>query len=114
MKGRPGVRAAKMGVSVIRRANWGGRALACLVLGAIGAGAAPAAWSQSGPKSLAQIEDAYADFNDASGAISLIDSGLSANWDGRDRQAWAKIHDARLAQLDEALRKLDVSKLNAA
>jgi hypothetical protein len=46
--------------------------------------------------SLAEIESAYADFNDASGAIGLIESGLRDSHEGRTRSEWLRLQqDAR-------------------
>src|SRR5689334_9379478 len=47
-------------------------------------------------ESLPEIESAYADFNDASGAMSLIESGLRDSYEGRTRGEWARLQrDAR-------------------
>ena len=62
-------------------------ALACL---------AGAFHASSRAASLAEIEGAYADFNDASGAISLIESGLRDSHEGRTRSEWLRLQqDAR-------------------
>jgi hypothetical protein len=92
-----------------------GNGLAWLAVGSIpiAAGCALAASTQSGRASLEQIENAYADFNDASGAIALIDSGLSATHDGRDREAWRQVYAARRGEVAAALANLDTQKLNA-
>jgi hypothetical protein len=46
--------------------------------------------------SLAEIESAYADFNDATGAIGLIESGLKDSHEGRTRGEWQRLQeDAR-------------------
>jgi hypothetical protein len=46
--------------------------------------------------SLAEIESAYADLNDASGAIGLIESGLRDSHEGRTRSEWQRLQeDAR-------------------
>jgi hypothetical protein len=46
--------------------------------------------------SLPEIESAYADFNDATGSIGLIESGLSDSYQGRTRSEWLRLQqDAR-------------------
>jgi hypothetical protein len=46
--------------------------------------------------SLPEIESAYADFNDATGAIGLIESGLRDSYEGRTRGEWVRLQqDAR-------------------
>src|SRR5688572_8897667 len=60
---------------------------AALALG----GAAAAARAASQPDSLAVVETAYADFNDALGAISLIESGLRDSYQGRTRSEWQRL-----------------------
>lgn len=46
--------------------------------------------------SLAEIEDAYADFNDATGALGLIESGLRDSYLGRTHSEWLRLRaDAR-------------------
>jgi hypothetical protein len=80
---------------------------ACLV--------APAAWSQSaGPPALAAVETAYADFNDAAGAISLLDSGFRDRFDGKSREVWIKARTDARARIDAGLAKLADAKLSAA
>ena len=57
------------------------------------AGVAQAA---SAAPSLAEIEGAYADFNDAAGAVGLIESGLRDSHEGRTRGEWVRLQqDAR-------------------
>ncbi len=67
---------------------------------------------------LAQIEAAYADFNDADGAISLIDSDpgryLRQGYAGRSRAAWQKIYAARRSSLVRALHTPPAAGLAAA
>lgn len=64
-------------------------------------------------QALTAIEAAYADLNDAYGAISLIDSGFSATYAGRDRQAWNQIYSATRRQVREGLAKITTSRLTA-
>ena len=44
---------------------------------------------------LARIEEAYADMNDALGAVGLIESGYAASHAGRDRNAWSRVLEER-------------------
>ena len=64
--------------------------------------------------SLKVVEELYADLNDASGAISLIDSGLQASYAGKDRDAWQRVHTARRTAIDASLRKLSAGNLATA
>jgi peptidase M3-like protein len=69
---------------------------AALVLEGAAAGAQAA--------SLPEIEGAYADYNDAAGAIGLIESGLRDSYEGRTRSEWLRLrqeaHDQVLAGLE--------------
>src|SRR4030095_1271705 len=59
----------------------------------------PAAGAQAA--ALPQIESAYADFNDASGAIGLIESGFKDSYEGRTRGEWQRLQlDARKEVVD--------------
>jgi hypothetical protein len=50
---------------------------------------------------LDEIEGAYADFNDAAGAIALIESGFRDSYEGRTRGEWQRLQqDARKQVLD--------------
>jgi hypothetical protein len=64
---------------------------------------------------LAQIEAAYADFNDADGAVSLIDSNPGrypdGTYGGRNRAAWKQLYSARRAELEARLGKARVREL---
>jgi hypothetical protein len=65
---------------------------------------------------LSQLEQAYADFNDAYGAVSLIDSDpgrYAEGYAGRRREAWEKIYIARRAQLLEGLQAFGVAGLDS-
>jgi len=71
-----------------------------------GAAPAGAAAAPGAPRTLAQIESAYADFNDAYGAVSLIDSdpaGYRAGYFGRSRDAWQQLYMARRTELSQSL-----------
>jgi hypothetical protein len=100
-----------------------GRAVGLALLGAFlalaaGAWAQPprvAARTSEAPGMLAQIESAYADFNDAYGAVSLIDSNPGAYPDhtyaGRSRADWQQLYSVRRAQLEGRLGKLRTREL---
>jgi hypothetical protein len=66
---------------------------------------------------LLQLETAYADFNDASGAISLIDSDptayRAAGYAGRTRQAWLAVYVSRRRQLVGGLKHVSEQHLKA-
>lgn len=65
---------------------------------------------------LPQLEQAYGDFNDAYGAVSLIDSDpghYAGAYAGRSRDAWQEIYIARRGQLLEGLQAIRVSGLNS-
>jgi hypothetical protein len=55
------------------------------------------------PAALAELESAYADFNDAQGAVSLIDSDpprfRDLTYAGRSRTQWQEVYVARRTQL---------------
>jgi Peptidase family M3 len=62
------------------------------------------------------LESAYADFNDAAGAVALIDSNSSqyeAGYDGKGRAAWVQIYQARRTQLLGGLEDLHMHGLSA-
>ena len=92
-----------------------------LLLGAAAALLAPmaaAAAAAAGPPApLQQLEQAYADFNDAYGAVSLIDSDPAryarAGYAGRSRDGWQKIYIARRAELLAGLHALPTADLSA-
>jgi len=77
------------------RARWG--LPAALLL----AGAVLAQEPAATPAALEQLEHAYADFNDAAGAVSLLDSDPARyrGYGGRSRQSWQREYVARRAQL---------------
>jgi hypothetical protein len=74
-----------------------------LVLG--GAASAQAA-------SLAEIEGAYADFNDAAGAIGLIESGLRDSYEGRTRGEWERLQEDARKQIVEGMAGLPAGGLS--
>ena len=67
---------------------------------------------RAGSPTLPQFEAAYADLNDAAGAISLIDSGYAATYAGKDRKAWAEVERAKLDELKAALPQLSQGSLS--
>lgn len=71
---------------------------------------APAAASPS--KSLAAVESTYADTENAYGAISAIDSSLFTSYQGKDRQAWAKIYSKKRRALVARLAKISGKDLS--
>ncbi len=91
----------------------------CLLLSSLGAAAALAAESPAAPPTplLAPLEEAYADFNDAQGAIGLIDSDppryAAAGYGGRSREAWLGLYTARRAGLVDGLGKVALPELSA-
>ncbi|MGH8188340.1 MAG: M3 family metallopeptidase [Steroidobacteraceae bacterium] len=73
-----------------------------------------AAWAQpASPPALAAVETAYADFNDAGGAISLLDSGFRDRFDGKAREAWIKARADARAHIDAGLAELADARLSA-
>ncbi|HYM44477.1 MAG TPA: hypothetical protein VET46_17105 [Steroidobacteraceae bacterium] len=83
-------------------------ALALGLAGWPAAAAAPAAPPEPG-----QLESAYADFNDAAGAVGLIDSDptryAAAGYGGRTRDRWAELYRTTRSQLLQSLRRPAVS-----
>lgn len=67
-----------------------------LLTAALALAGAASAQTVSQPAPLNGLEDAYADFNDASGAIGLIESGLQQSYQGKTRSDW--IHLQRQAR----------------
>lgn len=61
--------------------------------------------------SIAQIEAVYADWLDAGGAVSAIDSGLTARVAGKKRGAWAARLHKLTARLGVALAAVDAAAL---
>ena len=73
-----------------------------------------AAQAASGADSLAEIESAYADFNDASGAIGLIESGLRDSHEGRTRSEWQRLQEDARNQVSSGLKTVADGDLSAA
>ena len=80
----------------------------CLALAAAGARAA------SSPASLSRVETAYADLNDASGAISFIDSGAVETYRGRTRDEWDQLRRKAREQVQQGLDGVAASELSPA
>jgi len=78
---------------------------AALTLGS--AAGAPAA-------SLPEIESAYADFNDAAGAIGLIESGLRDSFEGRTGNEWQRLQEDARNQVTAGLKDLGDGNLSPA
>ena len=81
------------------------RPSAWALLPSLAAAAVIAATAAAPPRTLPELEELYADFNDAQGAVSLIDSdpGRYHGYDGRSRAQWAHAYSAARAQLLAAL-----------
>lgn len=60
---------------------------------------------------LAQAEDHFLDFLDAESAVDVINSGLAAEYEGRDRAAWETERKAHYDRLTAALKALDETRL---
>ena len=80
--------------------------LATLLTAALVVGGA--ACSRSAPQSVSldRIESAYADFNDASGAISLIESGLRDSFLGKARSDWVQVQQQAREEVRRGLEDL--------
>jgi hypothetical protein len=71
--------------------------------------AASTARAQAPAALIASAEQAFADMNDASGALGLIDSGFAATYLGRDRSAWERALAEHMRTARQALKKRRVS-----
>jgi hypothetical protein len=87
------------------------RKLVILLTAALAIGSAAQAASQA---DLAEIESAYADFNDASGAIGLIESGLRDSHEGRTRSEWQRLQEDARNQVQSGLKDLAEGALSPA
>jgi hypothetical protein len=72
------------------------------------------AQSVSRTASLDQVESAYADFNDASGAISLIESGLQETFDGKTRSEWTSLQQKARVDAQRGLKNLGARDYSSA
>ena len=78
------------------------------------------AWASEDPRpraTLARLESAYSDFNDAAGVVGLIDSDparyAAHGYGGRNRASWAALYRARRAQLLRGLDQLGTDALSS-
>jgi hypothetical protein len=62
---------------------------------------------------LPEIEAAYADYNDAAGAISLIESGLRDSFEARTRSEWLRLQKEARDQVLTGIEKLAGQPLSA-
>jgi hypothetical protein len=86
------------------------KALAVALL--LAGSAAMAAGAPSPSKSIADVENIYADVTDAYGAISMIDSGFAKSYQGKDRKAWAEIYISKRRKLIKRLAKISGKNLS--
>ena len=84
--------------------------LVILLTAAVGLGSAAAARAAS----LAEIEGAYADFNDASGAVGLIESGLRDSFEGRTGGEWQRLEEDARNRVTDGLKDLAEAGLSPA
>ena len=84
--------------------------LVILLTAAVGLGSAAAARAAS----LAEIEGAYADFNDASGAVGLIESGLRDSFEGRTGGEWQRLKEDARNRVTDGLKDLAEAGLSPA
>ncbi len=82
------------------------RQLATLLAAALALGGTASTHSVSQPASLNGIESAYADFNDASGAISLIESGLRDSYQSKTRNEWVHLQQQAREDVQRGLKHL--------
>ena len=80
--------------------------LVILLTAAVALGGAAGALAASQPDSLGDIESAYADFNDALGAVSLIDSGLMDSYQSRTRGEWLRLQQQARDDVQRGLKDL--------
>ena len=62
---------------------------------------------------MTDAERAYADLNDASGAIETIDSGLTNRFGGKDRATWEQVYREKRTELVRRLSKIPAAGLAA-
>ena len=86
------------------------------VLGLLAAAGAAGAGEHAATPGLPQLESAYADFNDAAGAVGLIDSDparyAARGYGGRSRTGWLGLYQARRSQLLAGLKQLRMPGLS--
>ena len=90
--------------------------MCCAVLAFGSAAGTCAAGEPAASPSLPQLESAYADFNDAAGAVGLIDSDPARyapqGYGGRSRAAWTQLYQRRRLELLGGLKHLPISDLS--
>ena len=64
-------------------------------------------------QSLTSVERAYADMNDAYGAMSLIDAGLQSTYAGKTRAEWLEVYSQRRTAVLAALDAIPAGRLQA-
>lgn len=64
------------------------------------------------PTSVETVEAAYADMNDAYGALSFVESGYQATYEGKDRAQWKEAFDRARARAVQGLSAIDASTLS--
>ncbi len=90
------------------------RKLVTLFSAALALGGAASTRSDSQPPSLDGIESAYADFNDAWGAISLIESDLRDSYEGKTRSEWVRLQLQARENVQRGLKDLAGQRLSPA
>jgi hypothetical protein len=90
------------------------RKLPALLTAAIALGCADGSRPAARSAPLRAIESRYADFNDASGAIGLIDSGLRDSYQARTRVEWANVQQRARDDVQRGLKTLVVDGLSTA
>ena len=90
----------------------------CVALALCAAGGPAVAARPPATPDLAALESTYADFNDAAGAVGLIDSDparySAEGYGGRNRDGWAQLYRTTRAQLLTGLARGQGSALSAA
>jgi hypothetical protein len=90
------------------------RELVTLLAAGLALGGAAITQSASRPANLNGIESGYADFNDASGAISLIESGLRDSYQGKTRSEWVRLQQQAREDVQRGLKDLAERHLSPA
>lgn len=70
--------------------------------------------SRAAGASSSEVESAYADFNDAYGAISLIESGLQDRYEGKALSDWTRLQQQARVKVQSGLKELAGQKLSPA
>src|SRR5580704_18720298 len=63
-------------------------------------------------KQVAEVENIYADLNDAFSIVATIDSGLFTSYRGRDRAAWERVYREKRKKFSKRLAKLPAHDLS--